>query len=112
MITSRRTSRAGHVPTYKSSRNQNCLIWSLNTQRRNLSENHGVYETVLVKRIVETFGGMISTFSLDCILDATEGYFVRGNELSGSTKSGNFLEYVRDYQHVHNNFAPKSSLVR
>jgi len=52
-------------------------------QRRNLSEDHGVYERVLLKRTVETFGGMISTVSLDCILDPAEGNFERGNELSG-----------------------------
>lgn len=66
-------------------------------QRRNLLGVHGVYDRVLLKRIVETFDGMISTVSLDCILDPAEGYFERGNELSGSTKSGKFLEYVRDY---------------
>ena len=65
-------------------------------QRRNLLGVHGVYDRVLLKRIVETFDG-ISTVSLDCILDPAEGYFERGNELSGSTKSGKFLEYVRDY---------------
>jgi hypothetical protein len=66
-------------------------------QRRNLSEDHGVYDRVLLKRIVETFDGTISTVSLDCIIDPAEGYFERGNELSGSTKSRKFLEYVRDY---------------
>ena len=66
-------------------------------QRRNISEDHSVYDKVLLKRIVETFDGMLSTVSLDCILDPAEGYFERGNELSGSTKSGKFLEYVRDY---------------
>jgi len=46
---------------------------------------------------VETFDGMISSLSLDCILDTAEGYSERGNEPSGSTKSGKFLEYVTDY---------------
>lgn len=66
-------------------------------QRRNLSEDHGIYERVLLKRIVETFVGVTSTVSLDCILDPAEGYFECGNELLGSTISGKFLEYVRDY---------------
>lgn len=52
-------------------------------QRRNLSEDHGVCERVLLKRIVEKFDGIISTVSLDCILDPAEGYSESGNELSG-----------------------------